>query len=138
MTFENGSVGTLEATRFAHGHRNGFQWEINGTTGALAFDLERLNEFRSSETTATARVASGRSLVSEADHPFWQHWWPPGHIIGWGDTFVHELHHFLNASRTTPMWRPTAPHSRTATGRRRSATPSSDPARAERERIRFR
>ena len=33
VTFENGSVGTLEATRFAHGHRNGFQWEINGTTG---------------------------------------------------------------------------------------------------------
>jgi predicted dehydrogenase len=36
-------------------------------------------------------------LVSEADHPFWQYWWPPGHIIGWGDTFVHELHHLLAA-----------------------------------------
>src|SRR5438477_557472 len=36
-------------------------------------------------------------LVSEADHPFWQYWWPPGHIIGWGDTFVHELHHVLEA-----------------------------------------
>ena len=38
-------------------------------------------------------------LVSEADHPFWEHWWPPGHIIGWGDTFVHELHHLLTAIR---------------------------------------
>ena len=36
-------------------------------------------------------------LVSETDHPFWEHWWPPGHIIGWGDTFVHELHHMLGA-----------------------------------------
>jgi predicted dehydrogenase len=36
-------------------------------------------------------------LVSEANHPFWEHWWPPGHIIGWGDTFVHELHHMLKA-----------------------------------------
>ena len=36
-------------------------------------------------------------LVSEATHPFWEHWWPPGHIVGWGDTFVHELHHFLTA-----------------------------------------
>ena len=36
-------------------------------------------------------------LVSEADHPFWEFWWPPGHIIGWGETFVHEIHHMLRA-----------------------------------------
>jgi predicted dehydrogenase len=24
-------------------------------------------------------------------------WWPPGHIIGWGDTFVHEVHHLLRS-----------------------------------------
>src|SRR5436305_13190867 len=35
--------------------------------------------------------------VSEEDHPFARHWWPPGHVIGWGDTFVHELHHMLDA-----------------------------------------
>ena len=38
-------------------------------------------------------------LVSEADHPFWEHWWPHGHIIGWEHTFVHELHHLLTAIR---------------------------------------
>ena len=38
-------------------------------------------------------------LVSEAEHPFWEHWWPPGHIIGWEHTFVHELHHLLTAIR---------------------------------------
>ena len=38
-------------------------------------------------------------LVTEADHPFWEHWWPPGHIIGWEHTFVHELHHLLTAIR---------------------------------------
>jgi predicted dehydrogenase len=36
-------------------------------------------------------------LVSEADHPFWEHWWPHGHIIGWEHSFVHELHHLLTA-----------------------------------------
>ena len=97
VTFENGSVGTLEATRFAHGHRNGFQWEINGTTGALAFDLERLNELQVFRDDGDRARGFRTVLVSEADHPFWQHWWPPGHIIGWGDTFVHELHHFLDA-----------------------------------------
>ena len=39
-------------------------------------------------------------LVSEPDHPFWEHWWPQGHIIGWEHTFVHELHHMLTAIRT--------------------------------------
>jgi predicted dehydrogenase len=35
-------------------------------------------------------------LVTEADHPYWEHWWPHGHIIGWEHTFAHELHHFLD------------------------------------------
>src|SRR5205814_9171505 len=35
--------------------------------------------------------------VTEADHPFLDLWWPPGHVIGWGDTFVHEIRHFLVA-----------------------------------------
>jgi predicted dehydrogenase len=49
-----------------------------------------------------ARVRGRRvphRLVSEPDHPFWEHWWPQGHIIGWEHTFVHELHHLLAAIR---------------------------------------
>src|SRR4029077_19893675 len=41
VEFENGSVGTIEGTRLALGRRNAFQWEINGTQGALALDIER-------------------------------------------------------------------------------------------------
>ena len=44
VAFESGAVGTIEATRFATGRKNAFQWEINGSKGSLAFDLERLNE----------------------------------------------------------------------------------------------
>jgi predicted dehydrogenase len=97
VEFENGAVGTLEATRLALGRRNAFQWEINGTEGSLAFDLERLNElevFRAGDDQARG---FRRVLVTEASHPFLEHWWPPGHIVGWGDTFVHELHHLLGA-----------------------------------------
>ena len=36
-------------------------------------------------------------LVSEASDPFWEWWWPHGHVIGWEHTFVHELHHMLDA-----------------------------------------
>ena len=95
--FANGSVGTLEATRFANGRRNAFQWEINGTKGSLAFDMERLNELQVFRADGDRARGFKTVLVSEGNHPFWQHWWPPGHIIGWGDTFVHELHHFLQA-----------------------------------------
>src|SRR5712671_1795139 len=46
VEFANGSVGTIEATRLALGRRNALQWEINGSKGSLAFDMERLNELQ--------------------------------------------------------------------------------------------
>jgi predicted dehydrogenase len=102
VQFYGGAVGTIEATRFATGRKNALRWEINGSKGSIAFDLERLNElqvhFQDSSPGASAQ--GFRSvLVTEADHPFWEHWWPPGHIIGWEHTFVHEIHHLLTAIR---------------------------------------
>jgi predicted dehydrogenase len=96
VEFENGAVGTVESTRLALGRRNAFQWEINGSKGSLAFDMERLNELQVFRNGGRTRGFT-TVLVSEADHPFWEFWWPPGHIIGWGDTFVNELHHLLRA-----------------------------------------
>jgi predicted dehydrogenase len=95
VEFANGSIGTLEATRFAHGHRNAFQWELNGTKGSLMFDMERLNELQVFRADGDRARGFKTVLVSEQSHPFWEYWWPPGHIIGWGDTFMHELHHML-------------------------------------------
>jgi predicted dehydrogenase len=97
VEFEAGAVGTLEATRLALGRRNAFQWEINGSKASLAFDMERLNELQVFRADGDRARGFKTVLVSEADHPFWDLWWPPGHIIGWGDTFVHEAYHLLNA-----------------------------------------
>jgi predicted dehydrogenase len=102
VSFAGGAVGTIEATRFATGRKNAFRWEINGSKGSLAFDLERLNELQVHLTGSRPgeRAQGFRTvLVSEADHPFWAHWWPPGHTLGWEHTFVHELHHLLTAIR---------------------------------------
>jgi predicted dehydrogenase len=93
VEFDNRALGTIEASRFAAGRKNAFSWEINGTKGSLAFDLERLNELQHSEGTKGFRTI----LVTEPEHPFWEWWWPPGHIIGWEHTFVHEIHHLLAA-----------------------------------------
>jgi predicted dehydrogenase len=95
VEFENGSVGTIEGTRLALGRRNAFQWEINGSKGSLAFDMERLNELQVFRADGDRARGFRTVLVTETNHPFWEDWWPPGHIMGWGDTFVHELHHML-------------------------------------------
>jgi predicted dehydrogenase len=102
VRFSDGAVGTLEASRFAPGRKNALSFEINGSKGSIAFDLERLNELQVHLTGSSpgGRAQGFRSvLVSEADHPFWEWWWPQGHIIGWEHSFVHEVHHLLSAIR---------------------------------------
>ncbi len=93
VEFDGGQIGTIEASRFCLGRKNAFTWEINGSKGSISFELERLNELQVSEGNRGFRTV----LVTEADHPFWEWWWPHGHIIGWEHTFVHELHHLLAA-----------------------------------------
>jgi predicted dehydrogenase len=100
LEFESGAIGTIEATRLALGRRNAFQWEINGSLGSLYFDMERMNELQVFHADDDRARGFKTVLVTEADHPFMQYWWPPGHIIGWGDTFVHEAHHLLEAIAT--------------------------------------
>ena len=118
------------------GARTRSSWEINGSKGSLAFDLERLNELQVFRADGDRARGFQTVLVSEADHPFWEYWWPPGHIIGWEHTFVHEIHHLLTAIAERRRRRArTARRSRTATAPPRSATRSS--ARAERHRERL-
>jgi predicted dehydrogenase len=97
VEFEHGAVGTIEATRLATGRRNALQWEINGSQGSLWFDLERMNELRVFRLDGDRARGAKTVLVSEADHPYLEYWWPPGQIIGWGDTFLHEIAHLLRA-----------------------------------------
>ena len=92
IRFENGVIGTLEGSQLARGRANSNAFEINCTRGSLAFDAERLNELEVADRRGFRRV-----LVTEAEHPFMRFWWPHGHIIGWGETFVHELAHLLEA-----------------------------------------
>ncbi|KAB1188050.1 MULTISPECIES: Gfo/Idh/MocA family protein [Haloferax] len=93
--FENGAIGSFEASRFANGHKNDHTIEIHGSDGSLKFSLERLNELE---------VKTGDSrgyetvLVTDESDPYVDHWWPPGHVIGWEHTFVHENYEFLTAA----------------------------------------
>jgi predicted dehydrogenase len=99
MEFANGAIGTVEASRFCQGHKNSNCIEINGEKGSIRFNLERMNEldvFWAGEEPKEAR-GFHNVLVTESYHPYWENWWPHGHIIGWEHTFVHEFHHFFGA-----------------------------------------
>jgi predicted dehydrogenase len=102
VELEHGALGTLEASRFATGRKNALTWEVNGAKGSLRFELERINELRVQlgGSTPGARAQGERIVLATAPHhPFLEHWWPEGHVLGWEHTFVHELHHLLSAIR---------------------------------------
>jgi predicted dehydrogenase len=90
-TLSGGGLATFEATRMAPGRKNALRFEISGTEGAVAFDLEDLN------TLQFFRFADGRTagfrrvLVTEPDHPYAGAWWPPGHVLGYEHAFSHQV-----------------------------------------------
>lgn len=92
--FANGALGTYEASRFATGHKNDHNIEINGSDGSLRFSIERLNEL---EYKGTDDRGFQTILVTDEDDPYIDRWWPAGHILGWEHTFVHENYEFLSA-----------------------------------------
>ena len=98
LEFANGGIGTLEASRFAAGHKNHGSFEINGEKGSIRFNLEKLNELEVFWVGEEPKETQGfhEVIVTEAHHPFIANWWPHGHLIGWEHTFVHEFHHLLD------------------------------------------
>jgi predicted dehydrogenase len=98
VEFAGGALGSLAGTNMAAGRRAHMTFEVNGSGGTVAFDLERLNSL---SVHLLGERPSGGGLreihVTDADHPYGGVWWPPGHSIGWDASLVHELGHFLGA-----------------------------------------
>jgi len=97
LEFANGAMGTLEVSTFCLGRKNYLTFEVNGTRGSICFNLERLNELEVFRTEPKNRRDRGFKtiLVTDGDHPYGGTWWPPGHILGWEHTFVHQLDHLV-------------------------------------------
>ena len=96
--FENGSIGTFEATRYAIGCLNQNAFEIHGSQGMLRFNLEDLNHLEFFDATGSAQSQGAADImVTNPDHPYVRHFWPPGHIIGYEHTFIATLADFLDS-----------------------------------------
>ena len=103
--FREGALGSFMATRYATGRKNFLRLEIFGSEGSLGFNLERLNELKYYARSDEGTEQGFRNiLVTEADHPYIQAWWPPGHIIGWEHTFIHEVSELIKGiAHQTPV-----------------------------------
>lgn len=96
--FDNGAIGSFEATRMAVGRKNAMRIEINGSDASVAFDFESMNELQFYDHTERAETAGFRRiLVTEPGHPYMAGWWPPGHLIGYEHSFTHEVKDFVEA-----------------------------------------
>ena len=96
--FDNGVLGSFEATRFATGRKNALSIEVSGDTGALAFDLEDLNTLSFYDRTKPNQTQGfTRILVTESEHPYVGAWWPAGHMLGYEHGFSHQVKDLVEA-----------------------------------------
>jgi len=103
--FENGALGSFEATRFAPGRRNFNTFEINGEKGSVAFNFERMNELEYYNANDPDDRQGFRTInVNEGSQPYAGIYWPPGHIIGYEHTFINTVYDLLegHASGVSP------------------------------------
>jgi predicted dehydrogenase len=99
IDLRGGGIASLEASRVAWGWKGRQVVEYNGRDGSLWWDMEDLNRLHVFYARDEADRTGGFRdvLVTQPDHPFLGLWWPPGHTIGWEQTFVHEWRDFLSA-----------------------------------------
>lgn len=108
VRFKNGSIGTLEATRFAAGRKNFNSFEVNGSKGSLEFDLENLNNLRyySVDDTPSEQGFHEINVTSPGKHPYADNWWAEGHILGYEHSFTHSVADFLSVIHGRKRIRP--------------------------------
>ena len=108
VRFANGALGSIEGTRLAPGRKNYNRFEVNGSKGSVAFNLERMNELEYYSSEDEGGVQGFRQILATdpAHHAYIKGWWPPGHIIGYEHTFVHTVYDFLEAVASGKRVRP--------------------------------
>ena len=96
--FENGSLATFEATRYARGHKALYTFEINGERASIFWDLHDLHRLQYFDHKDEGLTRGWKSIhITDGDHPYMKHWWVPGLQIGYEHTFIHQAADFLAA-----------------------------------------
>ncbi len=106
--FNNGSLATFEATRYARGHKALYTFEINGENASISWDLHDLHRLQYFDHRDAGAIRGWRSIhVSDSDHPYMKNWWVPGLQIGYEHSFVHQVADFIQGLETGKPAAPT-------------------------------
>jgi predicted dehydrogenase len=110
LKFEDGAVGSIEATRNGYGRNNFLTFEVHGTKGSLLFNYERRDELQAMFADDPADARGFRTIYTGPSHPFGHGLWPiPALGIGYGETKIIECYQFFEALKTdkqpTPNFR---------------------------------
>ena len=98
LKFDNGAVGSLEATRNAWGRNNFITLEIHGTKGSIHFNYERRDELQVMFADDPGDARGFRTIYTGPAHPFGDGLWPiPGIGIGYSETKIVECRDFFQA-----------------------------------------
>ena len=98
LELQNGAIGSLEATRNAHGRNNFLTFEIHGTLGSIYFNYERRDELQVAFASDQADLKGFRTVYTGPAHPYGEGLWPiPALGIGYGETKIIETYDFVKA-----------------------------------------
>jgi predicted dehydrogenase len=99
MSFKEGGLGYVEVSRFATGSEDDLRFEINGSQGAMSFNLMEPNwlhvfDNREKEPRGFRKLATVQKYPPPAVFP------PPKSSIGWIRSHVASQYSFVNAIAT--------------------------------------
>lgn len=97
VRFAGGAAGSIEANWAATGRTMDLSFEITGTTGAIAFSQERMNELRLWRPDEAGREGFKRIEAGPAHPPYGRFCPAPGHHLGFNDLKVIEVAELLRA-----------------------------------------
>ena len=98
VRFESGAVGSIEASRVAHGRKMDVGFELTLERGTLSFRGERANELLLYSSSDPAATQGFRTVHINGCHPDYAAFLPaPAHGLGFNDLKTIELHSFLKA-----------------------------------------
>ena len=94
------TVGSLEASRVIVGPHVRMRFEVHGTRGALAWELERMNELERFQLAEDGADEGYMRVLAGAQHPGFAAFQPGAGVpMGYDDLRVLEAHNFLGSVR---------------------------------------
>lgn len=98
IELDGGAVGSLEASRVIVGPHVGMRFEVHGTDGALAWELERMNELERFQLAQNGADEGYMRVVAGAQHPDFAAFQPGAGVpMGYDDLRVLEARTFVAA-----------------------------------------